>query len=105
MTAHLHPFASAAHGVAEHQEEDDCHGGGNGQRDQEVREVVPGLQGLRRWVVFSELGQDAGAWFGAADVHWHHFVDVDLKIEKIHLAFRKVAKLYVFYILEVAFYV
>lgn len=82
--AHLHPFAPAAHRVAEHEEEDERHGGGNGQRDQEVPEVIPGLQGLRRGVVFSELGQDACAWFRAGDVHWHHLVDVHLKIERIH---------------------
>lgn len=80
--AHLHPFAPAAHRVAEHEEEDERHGGRDGQRDQEVREVVSGLHGLGRRVVFPKLGQDAGAGFRAGDVHRDHFVDVNLKGRK-----------------------
>lgn len=77
-TEHLHPFASAAHGVAQHEEEDERHGGRDGQRDQEVGEIISGLQGLGRGVVFSKLGQDAGARFRAGDVNWDHLVDVNL---------------------------
>lgn len=87
LLRYLHPFAPAAHHVAEHEEEDESHGGGNGQRDQEVGEIISGLQGLRRRVVFSELGQDAGAWFRPGDVDWDHFVDVNLKTERSHLPF------------------
>lgn len=94
--AHLHPLTSAAHGVAQHEEEDQGHGGGDGQRDQEVREIGPGLQGLRRGVVFSELWQDAGAWLRAGDVHRDHLVDVHLKMERTHLVVVIAATLYVF---------
>lgn len=92
--AHLHPLAPAAHGVAEHEEEDERHGGRDGQRDQEVGEVVPGLHGLGRRVVFSKLGQDAGARFRAGHVHRDHFVDVNLKVERI--LFVETAKLYLY---------
>lgn len=90
--AHLHPFAPAAHRVAEHEEEDERHRRRDGQRHQEVREVVPGLHGLGRRVVLPKLGQDAGARFRAGDVHRDHFVDVNLKVERI--LFVEMAKLY-----------
>lgn len=53
--AHLHPFPSTAQSVAEDEEKDYCHRGGNSQRDKEVGKVVPALQRLRRGVVFPEF--------------------------------------------------
>lgn len=105
LLRYLHPFAPAAHHVAEHEEEDESHGGGNGQRDQEVGEIISGLQGLRRRVVFSELGQDAGAWFRPGDVDWDHFVDVNLKTERSHLPFFESSKTLCIFILEVAHFI
>lgn len=77
--AHLHPLPPAAHSVAEDEEEDEGHGGRNGQRHQEVEEVVWAPQRLRRGVVLSELGQDSCARIWAGNVHWNHFVDIDLE--------------------------
>ncbi len=81
-TANLHPFPSAVHGVGEDDEEDQGDSWRHRQGDQEVSEIVPTFQWLRRRVVFADVRQHTRAQVWTVTVHRNNLSNVHLQEQR-----------------------